>query len=171
MLRRTPYAVRRSCCRAAFCSAAETAKQRHHEFLVRMYAAAPISGLFNKHELKYEEDGSTTLEFTLEKKHCHTAGSLHGSGYFKLLDDAAFFAAQGKVDDYFLFTTSFNIYMLRPCLPGTTLVARGWVTNATKQLLVAESRLETKDGKLVGTASGSFMKSPHMKLSALEGCI
>ena len=90
MLRRTPYAVRRSCCRAAFCSAAETAKQRHHEFLVRMYAAAPISGLFNKHELKYEEDGSTTLEFTLEKKHCHTAGSLHVS-----LTSASSYVVQG----------------------------------------------------------------------------
>ena len=61
-----------------------------------MYAKAPVSGLFNQHELTYTDKGDTSIEFTCRTEHCHTAGTLHGSGYFKLLDDAAFFAAQAR---------------------------------------------------------------------------
>ena len=42
------------------------------------------------------------------------AGTLHGSGYFELLDDAAFFAAQAHNKDNFVYTTSFTLYMVRP---------------------------------------------------------
>ena len=68
----------------------------------------------------------------MEKRHCHTAGSLHGSGYFKLLDDAAFFAAQGQEEEKFIFTVSFNTYMVRAVSPGTELVAMGWTTSVGK---------------------------------------
>ena len=135
--------------------------EEHHRKLRAMYRAAPVSGLFNVHDLQYDAEGNTTITFTPEHKHCHTAGSLHGSGYFKMLDDTAFFAAQAKVTAGFAFTTSFNIYMVRPVNPGTQLVAKGRVTSASKALVVAESTLEEAgSGKLVAKGSGTFQPGP-----------
>ena len=53
----------------------------HLRKLVAMYRAAPISGLFNDHDIEYDASGATTIEFTTQKQHCHTAGTLHGAGY------------------------------------------------------------------------------------------
>ena len=100
------------------------------------------------------------MTFTVRKEHCHTMLSLHGSGYFKLLDDTAFFAAQGVEQDNFIFTTSFNTYIVRPVPIGATLKAIGKVTNASKSLIIAESEIRDENGKLVASGSGTFMKSP-----------
>ena len=62
-----------------------------------MYRGAPINGVLNKHELLYAADGTAVIEMATEPRHSHTGGTLHGSCYFKLLDDAAFFAAQAQV--------------------------------------------------------------------------
>ena len=92
----------------------------HTDKLTRMYYAAPVNGLINKHNIKFDAKGDTTLEgFVVEEKHCHTAGSLHGSCYFKLLDDAAFFASQARVRDFFVLTSAFNTVFMRPVVPGT----------------------------------------------------
>ena len=140
----------------------------HLQKLQHMYASAPISGLFNKHQLSYSIDGDTTIEFTCRKEHCHTAGTLHGSGYFKLLDDAAFFAAQARVEDGFAYTTSFTTFMMRPVDPESTLVARGRVTSTSKALVVAESTLEeAESGKLVAQGLGTFQRGA-VPLSALK---
>ena len=73
-----------------------------------------------EHTDKLDAKGDTTLEgFVVEEKHCHTAGSLHGSCYFKLLDDAAFFASQARVRDFFVLTSAFNTVFMRPVVPGT----------------------------------------------------
>ena len=53
-----------------------------------------------------EERASITLE--VSSKYFHAAGAMHGSVYFKLLDDAAFFAAQSLVDDVFILTTTLS---------------------------------------------------------------
>lgn len=133
----------------------------HLRKLKAMYRSAPISGIFNQHDLSYDAEGNTTINFTPDDRHCHTAMSLHGAGYFKLLDDAAFFAAQGRVTDGFAFTTSFTTYMMRPVSPGTQLTAHGNVTSVSKALVVAESTIiETGTGKLVAQGSGTFQKGP-----------
>jgi acyl-coenzyme A thioesterase PaaI-like protein len=141
---------------------------KHLERMKKMYGKAPINNLFNEHIINYAPDGQTSIDFTPGKEHCHTMMSLHGSGYFKLLDDAAFFAAQAQDDTNFIFTTSFNTYLIRAVVPGTELVSKGWVTSGGKSLIIAESRLEEKEtGKLVASGSGTFQKSPH-QLPAYE---
>lgn len=145
------------------------ALEHHTKLLTRMYEAAPINGLINKHRITFDNKGDTTIEgFVPEKVHTHTAGSMHGSCYFKLLDDAAFFAAQARVTDYFVLTSSFNSVFIRPVLPGTDLTAKGWVTNTSNSLIVAHSELLTKQGKLVASGTGTFMKSPNVKISDLK---
>ena len=142
----------------------------HLTKMQNMYKKAPINGLFNKHDLIYDKEGNTTLYFTPDEGHCHTMMSLHGSGYFKLLDDAAFFAAQAQDPENFIFTVSFNTYLVRPVAPGTPLRAKGSVLNSSKSLIIAEAILEEETtGKLVASASGTFQKSPH-SLSNLKPC-
>ena len=134
----------------------------HLKRLNKLYGVAPINGLFNEHVIEFAADGSTSIKFSPKKEHCHTMQSLHGSGYFKLLDDAAFFAAQALDEENFIFTTSFNTYLVRAAAIGVPLISQGRVISAGKTLLIAESRLiEEESGKLVATGSGTFQKSPH----------
>ena len=133
--------------------------QKHHQLLEKAYEKAPISGLFNTHKISFSSEGDTTVHFTPEKKHCHTAMSLHGSGYFKMLDDAAWFSAQAQVHDNFIYTVSFNTYLQKPVPPGTALVAKGHTTFVSKNMLIAESKLYNGE-TVVATGSGTFMKAP-----------
>ena len=134
----------------------------HLKKMNKLYNRAPISGLFNDHHIDFSVDGSTTIRFTPREGHCHSMGSLHGSGYFKMLDDAAFFAAQALDEDNFIYTTSFTTYLVRAAAVGVPLVARGSVVSAGKTLQIASATLvEEETGNLVATGSGTFLKSPH----------
>ena len=46
-------------------------------------------------------------------------GAAHGTSYFKMLDDAAFYAANSLVTDRFLLTTAFNLLFTRPLGAGS----------------------------------------------------
>jgi acyl-coenzyme A thioesterase PaaI-like protein len=48
----------------------------------------------------------------------HAAHAVHGSVYFKALDDAAFFAVNSLVTDVFVLTASYNLYLTRPVTEG-----------------------------------------------------
>jgi uncharacterized protein (TIGR00369 family) len=87
----------------------------------------------------------------------HAAGAIHGAVYFKAMDDAAFFAVQSIVDDVFVLTVSFNVYLTRPVSEGT-LRCGGRVVHRSRQLFLAEAELFNGD-KLVARGSGSFMRS------------
>ena len=137
----------------------------HCTFLKFMYAAAPISGKLNTHVIDFDDKGDTTVTgLTAKESDCHTMGAMHGSLYFKMLDDAAFFASQARETECFVLTVSFNTIIMRPVLPGTELIAKGVVTSNSKSLIVADSQLYTGDGKLVATGSGTFMKQPKLAI-------
>ena len=110
---------------------------------------------------------STTCEITLEKatisltiteKYFHALGAIHGSVYFKLLDDAAFFAVNSIVEDKFVLTASFNIKFLRPISSGT-ITAVGNVLSKSENGFVAESALYNEAGKKIAFGTGNFVKS------------
>ncbi len=88
----------------------------------------------------------------------HAAGAVHGSHYFKALDDAAFFAVASLVDDNFVLTASFNMYFERPVSAGT-LTAIGKVIQRGRRVFLAESRLTDDDGCELARGSGTFMRS------------
>ena len=88
----------------------------------------------------------------------HAAGAVHGSHYFKVLDDAAFFAVASIVPDRFILTASFNLYFERPVAEGT-LVGTGRVVQRSRRRFLAESVLEDDQGRELARGSGSFMKS------------
>lgn len=93
-----------------------------------------------------------------DQRFCHVGGTLHGAVYFKLLDDAAFFAASSAEHVFFLYTVTFQIQLLRPLKPGT-VEATGSVIKTGKNLIIAESKLYDERKRLAATGSGSFMRS------------
>ena len=85
------------------------------------------------------------------------AGAVHGSHYFKALDDAAFFAV-ASLDEHFPLTASFNMYFERPVSAGT-LRAVGTVVQRARRVFLAESKLYDDDGRELARGSGTFMRS------------
>jgi uncharacterized protein (TIGR00369 family) len=127
----------------------------HYSKLERMYLSAPINALF---EPTIEiGKGVATVEFDVRPGHFHAAGALHGSVYFKGLDDSAFFAAASVVPSHFVLTVSFNTYFTRPVSRGR-LRAEGRVVSQSRSLLVAESVLYNEDRE-VARGSGTFVPS------------
>jgi uncharacterized protein (TIGR00369 family) len=78
--------------------------------------------------------------------------------YFKALDDAAFFAVNSLVDDVFILTVSFNLYLTRPISEGE-MKATGRVIHRSRRLFVAESELIDAKGREIARGSGTFMRS------------
>ncbi len=98
--------------------------EEHHRKLEAMYGAAPVNAPCEP-RLEVRE-GEATLVMEVRACHFHAAGSLHGSVYFKALDDAAFFAVNSLVEDVFVLTTSFTVYLLRPVRRGRSGPRAGW---------------------------------------------
>lgn len=128
----------------------------HYRKLVNMYYTAPLNEYYLP-EMKIEE-GRAELTIDVRSDFFHAAGAVHGSVYFKMLDDAAFFAANSVVEEVFVYTVSFTTYMTRPISEGI-IRAEGKVVSATKNLIIAESVAYNKDGKQIGRGNGTFMKS------------
>lgn len=131
-------------------------KDEHHfRKLERMYLSAPINEFYSP-SISISQ-GQASIETEVKSELFHAAGSLHGSVYFKLLDDAAFFAVNSLVRDVFILTVSFNIYLTRQVTQGV-LVARGKVVSRSSNYYVADSVLTVGD-KEVARGSGSFLRS------------
>jgi uncharacterized protein (TIGR00369 family) len=128
----------------------------HFRKLERMYALAPINEFF-KPTLRISE-AAAEVEADVDPRFFHAADAVHGSVYFKMLDDAAFFAANSLVLDVFVLTASFTVYLTRPVSEGI-IISKGTVVNRSKRLLLAEAQLFDARGREIGRGSGSFMKS------------
>jgi uncharacterized protein (TIGR00369 family) len=124
--------------------------------LERMYAAAPVNGLFRP-KLTVSE-GQAEVVIPVRPELFHAADAVHGSVYFKAMDDAAFFAANSLVEDRFVLTASFTIYFLRPIAKGE-MRAVGRVVHSTPKQFLAEAELHDGDNKLIGRGSGTFVRS------------
>lgn len=138
----------------------------HWRALEGLYASAPINRLFES-RLEVEGEGAARITFTVDPRVHHAAGAAHGTIYFKMLDDAAFYAANTLVTDRFLLTTSFNLHFVRPVKRGR-IVAHGRWVSGRRRVFVAESRLVDEAGEEIGRGTGTFMRS-HIGLSGLPG--
>jgi uncharacterized protein (TIGR00369 family) len=131
--------------------------QSHFETLITMYDAAPINKWFRP-QLRIPEEGRAEIELPVREEFHHAANAIHGAVYFKALDDATFFAVQSLVTDFFVLTTSFNLYFLRPVSDGH-LLARGQVVSRSKRQFIADGVLFDSRGKEVARGTGTFMPS------------
>lgn len=138
----------------------------HWRALESLYASAPINSLFDS-RLAVTGEGAARIEFDIDERYYHAAGAAHGTIYFKMLDDAAFYAANTLVTDRFLLTTSFNLHFVRP-VKKSRIIAEGRWISGRRRVLVAESRLIDADGEEIGRGTGTFMRS-RIALSSLPG--
>lgn len=132
---------------------------QHYLFLESLYKQAPIvEKLYPATQIQVR-NGFARIEWPVEARFHHAAGSLHGSAYFRLLDDAAYFAASSRETDYFLLTASFELHFLRP-VSGGELYSEGRVIDqAGSRFILAESRLYNQEGEIVAKGSGTFARS------------
>ncbi|MCW8904543.1 PaaI family thioesterase, partial [Sedimenticola sp.] len=85
---------------------------QHYQSLQRMYLSAPINQLYLP-EIVITE-GEARIGIELREDFHHAAGAVHGSVYFKMLDDAAYFAVSSLEPEFFMLTASFTTYLIRP---------------------------------------------------------
>jgi len=128
----------------------------HFRKLERMYYSAPINAFFQP-VLKIGE-GEAELEIPVRPEFFHAASAVHGSVYFKALDDVAFFAVNSLVTDVFVLTVTFNIYLTRPISEGM-LRARGRIVHRSRQLFLADAEAFDSQSRQIARGSGSFMRS------------
>jgi uncharacterized protein (TIGR00369 family) len=145
---------------------APTGEEAHLRALEALYAAAPINGLFRS-TLSLPEAGQSIIRFTVQPDSFHAAGAAHGTLYFKMLDDAAFYAANSLVSDRFLLTTAFNMHFTKPMRSGDARAEGRWVSGR-RRVFVAEARIVDADGEECARGTGTFMRS-HIALSGLDG--
>ena len=140
--------------------------KEHFRALERLYRAAPINQIFSS-DLTIVERGSAQITFEIDERYYHAAGAAHGTSYFKMLDDAAFYAANSLVSDRFLLTTAFNLLFTRPVKTGLVTAEGRWVSGK-RRVFVADSRLIDADGEEIARGTGTFMRS-HIPLASLPG--
>jgi len=140
--------------------------QAHYRALESLYRAAPINRLFAS-RLEIVSEGITRIHFTVDPSMFHAAGAAHGTIYFKMLDDAAFYAANSLVSDRFLLTTAFNLLLTRP-LPAGAVIAEGRWVSGRRRVFVADARLIAADGEEAARGTGTFMRS-RTPLALLPG--
>ncbi len=138
----------------------------HYRALERLYASAPINTLFRS-RLTIPGKGIARIEFDADESVFHAAGAAHGTVYFKMLDDAAFYAANTLVSDRFLLTTGFNLHFTKPLKAGRVVAEGRWVSGK-RRVYIAEAHLTDEEGDEIGRGTGTFMRS-HIPLAGLPG--
>ena len=144
----------------------EAGAAAHYRALESLYAAAPINRLFES-RLEIVESGMSRIHFEIGEQHYHAAGAAHGTSYFKMLDDAAFYACNSLVTDRFLLTTAFNLLFTRPLKAGPVIAEGKWVSGQ-RRVFVGEARLIDAEGEEAARGTGTFMRS-SIPLASLPG--
>jgi uncharacterized protein (TIGR00369 family) len=128
----------------------------HWRSLERLYAVAPISKWYGA--TITIADGTAEVRFPVRPEFHHAARAVHGSVYFRALDDAAFFAVNSRVRDVFVLTVSFTVHFARPVASGE-LRAVGKALHGSGRLFLAEATLYDDAGEMLGQGSGVFTRS------------
>ena len=137
----------------------------HFRSLESLYRSAPINAFFRS-GIEIER-GLARIRFEVEPAAFHAANAAHGTLYFKMMDDAAFYACNSLVSDRFLLTTAFNLLFTRPLRSGPVIAEGKWASGR-RRVLIGEARLIDADGEEAARGTGTFMRS-HIPLSSLQG--
>ncbi|MDD2620626.1 MAG: PaaI family thioesterase [Syntrophomonadaceae bacterium] len=130
----------------------------HYRGLERMYLLAPYNQqLYDQTTISVSE-GQAVITTLVNKRHFHGAGSMHGSCYFRMLDDAAFFAVNSLVSDYMVYTASFELKLTRP-VSGGIIKSVGKIKHCSEKMYIAEAILYDEQERVCALGTGKFMKS------------
>lgn len=137
----------------------------HYRSLEKMYRSAPINAFF-KPKIAVSQ-GYAAIEVTIKTAWYHSAQAVHGSVYFKMLDDAAYFAANSIENEYFVLTAAFTTYLTRPVSEGK-MKSIGRVVNKNKTQILADSVVYDGQGRAIGRGNGLFVRG-KIRLSEVGG--
>ena len=143
-----------------------TGEDAHYRRLEALYRSAPVNALFES-TLKILAPGQAEIRFPVGQSSFHAAGAAHGTLYFKMMDDVAFYAANSLISDRFLLTTAFNLHFTKPMRDGEAVAEGRWVSGR-RRVLVAEARIVDSSGEECARGTGTFLRS-HIALSGLAG--
>jgi len=121
-----------------------------------MYHCAPIN-----HSIPSRlEVGVRSAQITMQVSpdYWHSGQAMHGSMYFKGLDDAAFFAANSIVDDLLVLTAKFQVELVG-MVRSQTVFAQGQVEKREGRKIWATAELFDEGSSLVARGSGLFIVS------------
>ena len=138
----------------------------HYRALESLYRHAAINAFFPS-DIEIAQEGFARIRFEVRPELFHAAGAAHGTLYFKMLDDAAFYACNSLVTDRFLLTTAFNLLFTKPLKEGAVIAEGRWASGR-RRVLVGEARLLLPSGEEAARGTGTFMRS-HIPLSSLPG--
>jgi len=132
-------------------------KNEHYRKLEEMYLSAPVRKIFPETTISIKE-ATAEIALPIVPAYFHAAAATHGFIYFRMLDDAAFFAAASLEFEYFILTADFELKFLRPVSQGT-LRSEGhaWIDDSRR--LHARSVLYNNDGVVIAKGSGGFARS------------
>lgn len=134
-------------------------RDEHYRKLERMYLEnANINARFYETTTLHIEDSMATITLEVSDKYYHALGAMHGSVYFKILDDSAFFAVSSIVTDVFVLTTNFNTHIVRPVTSGI-IKAVAKVKFSSRNLWIAESSIVDEKGREIAFGTGHFARS------------
>lgn len=136
----------------------------HHRRLEQMYHSAPCNQ--DPPPRLHVKRGEATVELDAEANMHHAAGAVHGAWLFKLMDDAAFFAANSLVETFVL-TVHFDVHLLAPATTGR-LEAQARVVHEGRSSMLAEAVVRDEHGDQLARGTGSFVKSKQ-PLDELDG--
>lgn len=143
--------------------------EEHFRKLEQIYLDAPYNQhLYDDNSIEISA-GRAVIQTRVSPRHFHGGGNMHGSCYFRLLDDAAYFAVNSLIDDAMIYTVSFHVHLIRPVGEGI-IIAEGEVRHKGNNRLIAESTIYNMDDKVVAFGTGEFMKSP-VPLENIRGYI
>lgn len=129
------------------------ADDEHFRRLERMYLKARCNAHYAP-RIRIGE-GEAEVVIPVRPDFFHAMDALHGSVYFKALDDAAWFAANSRIRDRFVLTSTFNVHLLGHVTEGS-LRAHGRVVHEGKRQLVVEAVATDAAGRQVARGSGTF---------------
>ncbi len=133
-----------------------TDQQKHFRALEKMYEALPVNAYYDP--VMKVSNGAAELRLPVKTKYFHAANSVHGSIYFKALDDACFFAANSLMPEHFALTANFNIYLTGLISEGE-MIARGRVVKQTGSTFICEATLTDSHNEEIARGSGTFVRS------------
>lgn len=140
--------------------------EEHFKRLEQLYHSAKVQDTFSGSTISVEH-GKAEITLPVKEAYFHGAQAIHGVTYFKLLDDAAYFALASVIQDVFIVTSSFQLNLLRPVSSGT-ICAVGTIRSRGASILIAEATLYNDKGKEVAFGTGQFVKT-NQALYTLPG--
>ena len=133
--------------------------KEHFQKLIHMYMGANIQNKYPGIDLEIKK-GYAKISLPVDESYHHAGGYLHGSVYFRLLDDVCYFAAMSEERDNFYVTKSFSIRFFKPFKEGLVIAEASDIKWKEDEFEV-KGYLYNELGEKIAEGEGIFSKSTY----------